>query len=106
MLVLGERHPSVVYRLPRPLVMVLIARARCEGRIVEVMYVECGPFVQVVAIFDQSLPSPDVGFCDGSGIGGTVSGFLDVVQGWFRAAALALWRGWIGRKIAFEAVPS
>lgn len=104
--------------------MVLMARARCEGPIVEVMHVECGraclalpvgarmsyrpvpvlhwpmrgwPFdlldaggarsVRAVAVFDQSLASPDVGFCDGSDTEGAIRDLLEAVPGRFGAMA-------------------
>ena len=59
--------------------------------------------------FDQSLASPDVGFCDGSDLKGATSDLLHAVKWPFGPAALdlgrLLWRRWMGRKIAAEAVP-
>ena len=65
--------------------------------------------MQAVATFDQSFASPEVGFCDRSDTKGAISDLLGGMQGRFAAAALELGRvlrrRWMGRKIAFEAVP-
>lgn len=65
--------------------------------------------VQAVPAFDACPSVPELGFCDGPDPEGVISHLLDAVQERFGASALdlgrVLRRWWMGRKIAFEAVP-